>query len=52
MLLAQLKFIYSSIQVSHVLVLTVCCKIMKVVFQIFHLISEMPIGFTVHINPM
>jgi hypothetical protein len=44
------KFMYSTIQVSDVLVLTVHCKLIHFVFQIFpHFVPEMPAGFTSYI---
>jgi hypothetical protein len=52
----DVKVIYSSIQVSNVLVLTVNCKLINFVFQIFPLfIPEMSAGFAsciVHIVPI
>jgi hypothetical protein len=49
-MVAPFKFIYSSIQVSDVLVLTVRCKLINLVFQIFPLfILEMPADFTSYI---
>jgi hypothetical protein len=46
-LVAPLKLIYSSIQVSDVLVLTVRCKLVGFVFQVFPLfILEISAGFT------
>jgi hypothetical protein len=48
--LIQREFIFSSIQVSNVLVLTVRCKLINFVFQIFPLfIPEMPAGFMSYI---
>jgi hypothetical protein len=45
-LLTPLKLIYSSIQVSDVLVLTVCCMLINSLFQIFPLlIPEMSASF-------
>jgi hypothetical protein len=50
-LVALLKVIYSSIQISDVLVLTVCCKLITFVFQIFPVfIPEMPSGFTLYMD--
>jgi hypothetical protein len=49
-LVAPLKFIYYSMQVSNVLVLTVRFKLINFVFQILPLlIPEMPAGFTSYI---
>jgi hypothetical protein len=46
-LVTLLKFIYSTTQVSNVLGLTVYCKIINFIFQIFPLfIPEMPARFT------
>jgi hypothetical protein len=46
-LVTPLKLIYSSIQVSNVLVLAVLCKLINFVFQTFPLfVPEMPAGFT------
>jgi hypothetical protein len=39
MMVASLKFIYSSMQVSDVLVPTMHCKLITFVFQIFPLLS-------------
>jgi hypothetical protein len=45
-----LKFIYFSILVCNFLVLTVCCKLINLIFQTFFLfIPEMPAGFTYYI---
>jgi hypothetical protein len=50
-LVAPLKFIYFSIQVSDVLVLTVRCKLINFVFQMFPLfIPEISAGFASYIN--
>jgi hypothetical protein len=49
-LVTPLKVIYSSIQVSNVLVFTVRCKLINFVSQIFPLfIPEMPASFTSYI---
>jgi hypothetical protein len=45
-----LKFIYSSIQISNILVLIRCCKLINFVYQIFPLlIPEMSAGFSSYI---
>jgi hypothetical protein len=50
MLVAPLKFIYSSIQVSDVLIVTVRYKLINFAFQIFPLfIPETSAGFTSYI---
>jgi hypothetical protein len=50
MLIAPLKFIYSLIQVSGVLVLTVRCRLINFVFQIFSFFNpEVSAGFTSYI---
>jgi hypothetical protein len=52
-LVTLLKFIYSSTQVSNVLVPIVCCKIINFVFQIFPLfVPEMSTSFTSYIVPI
>jgi hypothetical protein len=55
-LAAQLKFIHSSVQVSDVLIVTVRCKLINFVFQIFlFFIPEMCVGFgssTVQVIPI
>jgi hypothetical protein len=49
-LVAPIKSIYSSIQVSDVLVLTIRCTLINFVFQIFPLfIPEMSTGCTTYI---
>jgi hypothetical protein len=49
-LVAPLKFIYSSIEVSDVLFLTVRCKLINFAFQMFSLfIAEMSAGNTSYI---
>jgi hypothetical protein len=53
-MVASLKFIYSSTQVSDVLVLTVHCKPINFAFPILPLIVEMSAGLTsyiLQINP-
>jgi hypothetical protein len=49
-MVAPLKFIYSSVQVSDVLVLTVRCKLINFVVQIFLIfIPVISAGFTFYI---
>jgi hypothetical protein len=52
-LMAPPKFMYSSIQVSDILVSTVHCKLTDFVFKIFLLfIPEMSVGFMSYIVPI